>query len=112
MSFDMNRLMRQAHKFQEEMERVQKEIAAKTVEATSGGGMVRAKVTGDRQLVELVLDKQVVDPSDVEMLQDLIIAAVNEASRLAEEMVAGEMAKLAASFGLPAVPGFPPGRRG
>lgn len=112
MAFDMNKLMRQAQKLQEEMERIQREIAGRTVEATSGGGMVRAKVTGDKQLVELVLDKQVVDPSDVDMLQDLIIAAVNEAFRRAEEMVAAEMAKVAGSFGLPGLPGFPPGRRG
>jgi len=110
MSFDMNKLMRQAQKLQEEMERVQKEIAARTVEATSGGGMVRAKVTGDKQLVELVLDRKVVDPDDVEMLQDLIIAAVSEAFRQAEEMAANEMGRLAGGLGLPGLPGFLPGK--
>ncbi len=107
MSFDMNKLMRQAQKVQQEMERIQKELAARTVEATAGGGMVRAKVTGDKQLVELVLDKQVVDPDDVEMLQDLIVAAVNEAFREAEEMVTAEMGKMAGAFGLPGLPGLP-----
>ena len=110
MSFDMNKLMRQAQKLQEEMERVQKEIAARTVEATSGGGMVRAKVTGDKQLVELVLDRKVVDPDDIEMLQDLIIAAVSEAFRQAEEMAANEMGRLAGGLGLAGLPGFPPGK--
>lgn len=113
MAFDMSKLMRQAQKLQQEMERAQKEAAAKTVEATAGGGMVRAKVTGDKQLVELVLDKQVVDPNDVEMLQDLIIAAVNEATHMAEEMMAAEMGKVAGSMGIPGLPGLPgmPGRR-
>jgi len=106
-SFDMNKLMRQAQKLQQEMERVQKELADKTVEATAGGGMVRAKVTGDKQLVELVLDKQVVDPNDVEMLQDLIVAAVNEAFRQVEEMVTSEMGKAAGAFGIPGLPGLP-----
>ncbi len=110
----MNKLMRQAQKLQEEMERLQKELAARTVEATSGGGMVRAKVTGDKQLLELVLDKQVVDPDDVEMLQDLILAAINEAFHQAEEMVNSEMSKMAGSMGLPGLPGGFPGmpRRG
>lgn len=113
MSFDMNKMMRQVQKLQEEMERAQRELAGRTVEATSGGGMIRAVVTGDKQLVELMLDKQVVDPADVEMLQDLVIAAVNEAYRKADEMVAQELGKLAGSFGLPGLPGlpgFPPGR--
>lgn len=107
MSLDMNKLMRQAQKLQEEMERVQKELAERTVEATAGGGMVRAKVTCDKHLVELVLDKQVVDPSDVDMLQDLIIAAVNEAFRIAEETMASEMGKVAGGFGMPGLPGLP-----
>lgn len=110
MAFDMNKMMRQVQKFQEEVERVQEEVASKTVEATSGGGKVRAVVTGDRQLVELTLDPEVVDPSDLEMLQDLILAAVNEAFREAEEMVAREMSKITGGLGLPGVPGFPPGR--
>jgi len=113
MSFDMNKMMRQIQKLQEEMQRAYEELASRTVEATSGGGMVRAVVTGDKQLVELVLDPEVVDPSDIEMLQDLIIAAVNEAYREAEEMVARELAKLTGGLGLPGLPGlpgFPPGR--
>jgi len=106
-SFDMNKLMRQAQKLQQEMEKLQKELATRTVEATAGGGMVRAKVTGDKQLVELVLDKKVVDPDDIEMLQDLVIAAVNEALRLAEEMVTTEMSRMAGSFGIMGLPGLP-----
>ncbi len=103
-------MMRQAQKLQDEMKRLQDELADRSVEATAGGGMVRAKVTGDKRLVELVLDKQVVDPSDIDLLQDLIIAAVNEGHRMAEEMVAEEMGKLAQSFGLPGLPGLAPGR--
>jgi len=110
MAFDMNKMMKQVQKLQEEMERVQQELASRTVEATSGGGKVRAVVTGDKQLVELILDPEVVDPSDIEMLQDLILAAVNEAFREAEEMVTREMSKLAGGLGLPGLPGFPPGR--
>jgi DNA-binding YbaB/EbfC family protein len=109
-SFDVSKMMRQVQKLQEEMERLQQELASRTVEATAGGGKVRAVVTGDKQLVELVLDKEVVDPSDVEMLQDLIIAAVNEAFRESEEMVTREMSRLAGELGLPNLPGLTPGR--
>jgi DNA-binding YbaB/EbfC family protein len=104
-ALDMNKLMRQAQKLQEEIERIQKELAERTVEATAGGGMVRAKVTCDKRLVELVLDKQVVDPADVDMLQDLIIAAVNEAFHIAEETMAGEMSKVTGGMGFPGLPG-------
>lgn len=110
MSFDMNKMMRQVQKLQQDMERVQQEIAARTVEASAGGGKVRAVVTGDKQLVELILDPEVVDPSDTEMLQDLVIAAVNQAYREADEMVARELAKVTGGLALPGLPGFPPGR--
>ncbi|MCL6580257.1 MAG: YbaB/EbfC family nucleoid-associated protein [Firmicutes bacterium] len=109
-AFDMNRIMRQAQKLQSEIERVRREVAEKTVEATAGGGKVRAKVSGEKELVELVIDPEVVDPADVEMLQDLVIAAVNEAYRMADEMVAAEMGKVAGAFGLPVMPGLLPGR--
>lgn len=110
MSFDMNKMMRQVQKLQQEMERVQQEIAARTVEASAGGGKVRAVVTGDKQLVELILDPEVVDPSETEMLQDLVIAAVNQAYREAEEMVARELSKVTGGLGIPGLPGLPPGR--
>jgi len=110
MSFDLNKMMRQVQKLQAEIARAQEELASRTVEATAGGGKVRAVVSGDKHLVELVIDPEVVDPSDVEMLQDLVIAAVNEAYREAEEMVARELSKLTGGMNLPGIPGLTPGR--
>jgi len=86
--------MKQAQKMQEQMMRVQNELAAKTVEATAGGGMVTAVVNGKFELVSLKIEREVVDPDDIDMLQDLIVAAVSEAIRLAQEMSADEMSKI------------------
>jgi DNA-binding YbaB/EbfC family protein len=83
------------------MAAVQQELAGKTVEATSGGGMVKVVVAGDGTLRSLSIDREVVDPDDVEMLQDLIVAAVNEGRRRSAEMAAAEMQKAAGSLGLP-----------
>jgi DNA-binding YbaB/EbfC family protein len=76
------------------MMRAQEELASKTVEATAGGGMVTAIVNGKFELVSLTIEKEVIDPDDIEMLQDLIIAAVNEGVRKAQEMSADEMSKI------------------
>jgi len=78
---NMNNLMRQAKKMQEEMEKSQEELGAKEFEATAGGGVVTVKVSGNKQIKEIILKKEAVDPEDVEMLQDLIITASNEALR-------------------------------
>lgn len=93
--FDMQKLMKEAQKLQGEMQRVQDELASRTVEGTAGGGMVKAVVTCGMQLQSIEIEKEVVDPEDVEMLQDLIVAAVNAAIAKAQETSNEEMSKVA-----------------
>lgn len=97
----MGDLMRQAQQMQRRMAKVQEELAEKEVEATAGGGMVKAVANGRQQLVGLTIEQQAVDPDDVEMLQDLILAAANEALKKSQEMVQQEMAKLTGGMNLP-----------
>ncbi len=94
-------MLKQAQKLQASMARLQEELADRTVEATAGGGMVKAVANGRQQITSLVIEKEVVDPEDVEMLQDLVIAAVNEALAKSQEMVSSEMSKLAGGFNIP-----------
>lgn len=98
---NMNNLMKQAKKMQEQMLKMQQELEEKTVEATVGGGMVTVVANGKKEILEIDIKPEVVDPDDIEMLQDLIIAAVNEAVRKADEMVQGEMARLTSGMGIP-----------
>ena len=93
--------MKQAQKMQERMLRMQEELAAKTVEATAGGGMITAVVNGKYELVSLKIEREVVDPEDIEMLQDLIVAAVNEGVRKSQEMAQEEMAKITGGLNIP-----------
>lgn len=101
---NMQKMMQQVQKMQAEMARLQEEVGRRTVEASSGGGAVTAVVTGRQELVELRIKPEVVDPEDVEMLQDLIIAAVNEGIRKSQEMVASEMQKVTGGLKLPGMP--------
>ena len=94
-------IMKQAKKLQERMASLQNELALRTVEASAGGGMVSVLVNGKHDLVSLKIEKEVVNPEDVEMLQDLILAAVNEGMRKAQEMAAAEMAKLTGGINIP-----------
>lgn len=94
-------MMKQAQKLQEKMAKVQEELAAKTVEAASGGGMVTAVVNGKFELMSIRIEKDVVNPDDIDMLQDLIIAAVNEGVRKAQEMASAEMAKVTGGMKIP-----------
>ena len=96
---NMNNLMKQAQKMQKDMEKMQAELQEKEVEATAGGGAVKVIATGKKQIKEIVINPGVVDPDDVEMLQDLVLAAVNEALRMADEMVNGEMSKITGGLG-------------
>jgi len=98
---DMQKLMREAQKLQTEMQRVEDELAEKTVEGTSGGGMVKATITCGMELKSIEIQKEVVDPDDVDMLQDLVVAAVNEAIRKARETSKEEMAKVTGTAGMP-----------
>ena len=97
----MGNMMKQAQKLQAKMLKMQEELAEKTVETSAGGGMISVVANGRQQIVSISIDKEVVDPDDVEMLQDLILAAVNDALNKAQEMVAGEMGKLTGGFNIP-----------
>lgn len=98
---NMQKQLKQMQAMQREMEEAQDKLGEKEVEATAGGGAVSAKVNGNKELVSLKLDKDVIDPEDSEMLEDLIIAAVNEAMRQVDEMVNDEMGKITGGFGIP-----------
>lgn len=100
MSKNLGNLMRQAQKMQEKMAEMQKDLASKTVEASSGGGMVTAIVNGAQEVVSLRIDPTVADPKDVDMLQDLVIAAVNEGLRRSKQMMADEMSSLTSGLGM------------
>ena len=93
-------MMKQAQKMQQEMLRMQEEMENKTYSATTGGGMVTAEVSGKHQLVSLSIKEEAVDPDDVDMLQDMIIAAVNEAMRAADNDAANNMSRLTGGMNL------------
>ncbi|MEI6514992.1 MAG: YbaB/EbfC family nucleoid-associated protein [bacterium] len=95
------KLMKQAQTMQKDMERIQAELATKHVEFSSGGGMVTATATGDGGVVALKIDPKVINPADKEMLEDLILAAVDGAIKKSREMASGEMAKVTAGMGMP-----------
>lgn len=97
----MGNIMKQAQKLQSKMAKLQAELAERTVEATSGGGMVKVIANGGQQIQSIHIEKEVVDPEDVEMLQDLVIAAVNDALARAQEMVSEEMGKLTGGLNIP-----------
>jgi DNA-binding YbaB/EbfC family protein len=97
----MGNMMKQAQKLQSKMLKLQEEMAEKTVEATAGGGMVKAVANGRQQVISIQIEKEVIDPEDSEMLQDLLLAAVNDALSKSQEMVSGEMAKLTGGMNIP-----------
>ncbi len=99
---NMNNLMKQAQRMQRQMEESQKELEVKEFTATAGGGAVEVTVTGKKEMTKIVIDKDAVDPDETEMLQDMIMAAVNEAMRQAEEANAAIMNKMTGGMG-----GFP-----
>jgi DNA-binding YbaB/EbfC family protein len=98
---NMNPMMKQAQKLQQKMLKTQQELATKTVEASAGGGMVKVIANGGQKIESIVLEKEVVDPEDVEMLQDLITAAVNDALNKSQEMISSEMGKLTGGLNIP-----------
>ena len=99
-------LMRQAKKMQQEMARVQEETKKKTVEASAGGGMVTVTANGGMEIISIKIEREVVNPDDIEMLQDLIVAAVNEALRRAQQMVSEEMGKITGGLNIPGMSGM------
>lgn len=99
-------LLQQAKKMQEDMMRIQAEAAKKTVEASAGGGMVKVVANGANEIVSITIERDVVNPDDIEMLQDLVAAATNEALRRAQDMMKTEMAKVTGGLNLPGMGGM------
>ncbi len=98
---NMNNMLKQVQKMQKQMQQVQSEVEEKEVEVTAGGGAITVMVNGKKELLDIQIKPEVVDPDDVEMLQDLIVAAVNEALRKADEMVSKEMGKVTGGMNIP-----------
>jgi DNA-binding YbaB/EbfC family protein len=98
---NMNNLMKQAQKMQRQMADMQAELAQKTLEASSGGGMVKVTINGEKQITALTINPEAVDPDDTEMLQDLIMTAVNEAIRQMDELVNSQMSRITGGVGMP-----------
>jgi nucleoid-associated protein EbfC len=98
---NMNQMMKQVQQMQAEMMKAQESLKDEVVEASAGGGMVTVKVTGELELQELTIDPEAVDPEDVEMLQDMVLAATNEALRSAQELAANKMQQATGGLGGP-----------
>lgn len=103
---NMGNLMKQAQQFQNRMAKLQAELGQRTIEASSGGGMVSVVVNGQQELLSIKIDREVVNPEDVDMLQDLVLAAVNDGLTRAKKMVNDEMGKLTGGLNLPNIPGL------
>jgi DNA-binding YbaB/EbfC family protein len=98
---NMNNMLKQVQKMQKQMEKTQAELEEREVEASAGGGAVSVKVNGKREILDVAIQPEVVDPDDIEMLQDLILAATNEALRKAEELMNKEMGKITGGMNVP-----------
>ena len=101
--FDMGGMLRQAQKMQKEMARLQEDLKKRVVEGTAGGGMVTAQVTGGLELVSLKIDPQVLSPDEKDVLEEMIVAAVNAATQEAQKMAQQEMGKLTGGMNLPGI---------
>lgn len=97
----MQKMMKQVQKLQADMMRLQEELGERTVEAAAGGGVVKVVANGKQEIMSVTISPEAVDPEDVEMLQDLVLAATNEALRLSREMVSTEMGKLTGGLNMP-----------
>ena len=91
MSFDMNKMLEQVQQMQSQMQKAQEELKHETVQATAGGGMVTVTATGDGEITEIKIDPKAIDPNDPEMLEDMVVAAVNEALRSAHGLVEAKL---------------------
>lgn len=98
---NMNNMMKQVQQMQKKMEQMQEELNSKEFETSAGGGAITVKINGKKEILEINIKPEVVDPEDVEMLQDLVLAAVNEAIRTAEEVVSKEMSKVTGNISMP-----------
>ena len=100
-NMNMNGMMKKGQKLQKQMTQMQEDLKKRTVEVTAGGGAVKIVMSGEKEVKDLKIDPAAVDPEDVEMLQDLLSAAFNEATKKVDEMMANEMGKLTGGMGLP-----------
>ena len=100
---NMNQIMKQAQQFQSKMAKIQEELEERTVEASAGGGMVLVVANGKQEIVSIQIEREVVDPDDIDMLQDLIMAAVNDALNRAKTMINEEMGKLTKGMNIPGI---------
>ena len=98
---NMGNMMKKVQKLQEDMAKLQEELKLKTIEATAGGGVVKVVINGDKQVLAVKIDPAAVDPEDIEMLEDLVLAAVNEAIKKVDDMMAQEMGKLTGGLKIP-----------
>jgi len=98
---NMNQMMKQVKKMQEQMMKAQEDLANRTIEGTAGGGVVTVTVSGQKKVTAVVIKPEAVDPDDVEMLQDLVLTAINDAMAKAEEMAGKEMSKLTGGMNIP-----------
>ncbi|HHT02281.1 MAG TPA: YbaB/EbfC family nucleoid-associated protein [Firmicutes bacterium] len=98
---NMQKMMKQVQKMQEDMQRIQAELADRTVTGSAGGGMVKAVVTCAQEMREIQIDPEVVDPAEIDMLQDLVVAAVNDALRKAQEESQAELGKITGGMKVP-----------
>ena len=98
---NMGKMMKQVQKMQADMAKLQEEMSSKTVETSSGGGMITVVANGKQEVLSIKINPEAVDPEDVEMLQDMVLAAVNEALRQAQDMVAKEMSKITGGMNIP-----------
>jgi len=103
---NMGNLMKQAQKFQAKIAKLQDELGDRTVEASAGGGMVTVVANGRQEIISVNIEPEVIDPEDSEMLQDLVLAAVNDALTRAKDMVSEEMGKVTQGMNLPNIPGL------
>ena len=101
MGINMQKLMKQAQKMQAEMAKAQENLAEMTVEGIAGGGMVKVVVNGRQEVMSIKIDPQIIDPEDVEMLEDMVLAALKEGIRLSQDMAAEQMQKITGGMGLP-----------
>lgn len=101
MGGNFGNMMKQMQKMQKQMEKMQKELEEREIEASAGGGAVVCKLNGKKEILSIKIDESVVDPEDIEMLEDLVMAAVNEGLRMVDEMMAKEMGKLTGGMNLP-----------
>lgn len=101
MAKNMNNLLKQAQQMQQKMSILQKELEAREIEVSSGGGMIKIKMNGKQEIIDLKINPECVDPSDVETLQELVMTAVNQAVKESQDMVSGAMSKVTGGMSIP-----------